>query len=48
MYTLGNILYAGGFLVTDILAENYGKKEAKLAVSLGFFMIATYHHADSN
>lgn len=40
--TLGNILYAGGFLVTDILAENYGKKEAKLAVSLGFFsLIAT-------
>lgn len=37
IFTLGNILYAGGFLVTDILAENYGKKEAKLAVSLGFF-----------
>lgn len=39
--TLGNILYAGGFLVTDILAENYGKEEAKKAVHLGFFsMIA--------
>ncbi|MBF1204062.1 MAG: VUT family protein, partial [Fusobacterium periodonticum] len=23
--TLGNILYAGGFLITDILSENYGK-----------------------
>lgn len=40
--TLGNILYAGGFLVTDILAENYGKKEAQLAVKIGFFsLIAT-------
>src|SRR3712207_2235524 len=39
--TLGNILYAGGFLVTDILSENYGKEDAKKAVHLGFFsMIA--------
>ncbi|MDK4492030.1 queuosine precursor transporter [Fusobacterium necrophorum] len=39
--TLGNILYAGAYLVTDILAENYGKEEAKKAVYLGFFsMIA--------
>src|SRR3712207_8347495 len=30
--TLGNILYAGGFLVTDILSENYGKEDAKKAV----------------
>lgn len=37
--TLGNILYAGGFLVTDILAENYGKKSAKKAVYLGFFSL---------
>lgn len=37
--TLGNILYAGGFLVTDILSENYGEKEAKKAVNLGFFSI---------
>src|SRR3712207_9306086 len=35
--TLGNILYAGAYLVTDILAENYGKEEAKKAVYLGFF-----------
>ncbi|MGL4392300.1 MAG: queuosine precursor transporter [Fusobacteriaceae bacterium] len=35
--TLGNILYAGGFLVTDILSENYGDKEAREAVKLGFF-----------
>lgn len=40
--TLGNILYAGGFLVTDILAENYGKKFAQKAVYIGFFsLIAT-------
>lgn len=40
--TLGNIMYAGGFLVTDILAENYGEEDAKKAVKLGFFsMIVT-------
>lgn len=37
--TLGNILYAGGFLVTDILAENYGKEYAKKAVRIGFFAL---------
>lgn len=37
--TLGNILYAGGFLVTDILAENYGKKHAQKAVYIGFFSL---------
>ena len=37
--TLGNILYAGGFLVTDILAENYGKKHAQRAVYIGFFSL---------
>ncbi|MGL4533655.1 MAG: queuosine precursor transporter [Fusobacteriaceae bacterium] len=40
--TLGNIMYAGGFLVTDILSENYGEKEAKTAIKIGFFtMIVT-------
>ena len=34
--TLGNIMYAGGFLVTDILSENYGEKDAKKAVKIGF------------
>lgn len=33
--TLGNILFASTFLVTDILSELYGKKEAKRAVYLG-------------
>lgn len=42
--TLGNILFASTFLVTDILSENYGKKEAQRAVYLGiatsvFFII---------
>ena len=37
--TLGNILYAGGFLVTDILSENYGKEDAKMAVKIGFFSL---------
>lgn len=34
--TLGNIVYASSFLVTDILSENYGKKDARKAVLIGF------------
>ena len=34
--TLGNIVYAGSFLATDILSENYGKKDASKAVAFGF------------
>jgi len=37
--TLGNIVYASSFLVTDILSENYGKKEAKKAVWIGFYSL---------
>lgn len=37
--TLGNIVYAGSFLVTDILNENHGKKEAGKAVGIGFFSL---------
>lgn len=33
--TLGNILFASTFLTTDILSENYGKKEANYAVKTG-------------
>ena len=33
--TLGNILFASTFLVTDILSELYGKKEAQKAVWFG-------------
>lgn len=34
--TLGNVLYAGVFLSTDILSECYGKKAAARGVRLGF------------
>ena len=37
--TLGNIAYAGSFLVTDILSENYGSRAARRAVSFGFLAI---------
>lgn len=33
--TLGNIMFASTFLVTDILSENHGKKAANKAVYLG-------------
>ena len=37
--TLGNIVYASSFLVTDILSENYGKKSASKAVMVGFLSL---------
>lgn len=37
--TLGNIVYASSFLVTDILSENYGKRDARHAVAIGFVAI---------
>ncbi len=37
--TLGNIVYATSFLVTDILSENYCKKDAARAVGIGFFSL---------
>lgn len=33
--TLGNVLFASTFLVTDILSENHGALEAKKAVNMG-------------
>jgi uncharacterized integral membrane protein (TIGR00697 family) len=39
--TLGNIVYASSFLVTDILSENYGRKEANRAVSIGFVALVS-------
>lgn len=39
--TLGNIVYASSFLVTDILSENYGRKEANRAVAVGFASLIT-------
>lgn len=39
--TLGNIVYAGSFLATDILSERYGKAAARRGVGVGFFAIVT-------
>ena len=36
---LGNVIYASLFLVTDILNENYSKKEAQKSVWIGFFVL---------
>lgn len=33
--TLGNILFASNFLATDILSENFGKRQANLGVLIG-------------
>jgi queuosine precursor transporter len=38
---MGNILYSTTFLTTDIISENYGKKEAQKAVWIGFFILVT-------
>ncbi len=35
----GNIIYSSIYLVSDILNENYGKKEARKAVWIGFFVL---------
>ncbi len=40
--TLGNILFASTFLVTDILSEMEGKKAANRAVLLGFVSSAVF------
>ena len=40
--TLGNVLFASTFLVTDILSEMYGKKEADKAVILGIVSSAVF------
>ena len=36
--TLGNTMFSGIFLATDLLSEKYGVKAAKTAVWIGFFM----------
>ena len=56
--TLGNVLFAATFLITDILSENAGKKAANKAVYVGvfasvFFMLLTaswmlYRPSDSD
>ena len=39
--TLGNILFAATFLVTDILSELYGKETSKRAVNIGIITSLT-------
>jgi len=36
---MGNIIYASIFLVTDIINEVYGQKDAKKAIWIGFFVL---------
>jgi uncharacterized integral membrane protein (TIGR00697 family) len=36
---MGNVIYSSLFLVTDILNENYSKKDAQKAVWIGFFVL---------
>lgn len=38
--TLGNVLFASTFLITDILSENEGKAQANKAVNIGIFASA--------
>ena len=40
--TAGNVLYASTFLVTDILSEKYGKKEAAKAVAYSFTIMVLW------
>lgn len=37
--TLGNIAYSSIFLISDLLTENYGKKEAKKIIGIGFLTL---------
>ena len=40
--TAGNVLYASTFLVTDILSEKYGKKDAAKAVAYSFSIMVLW------
>ena len=40
--TLGNVMFASSFLVTDIISENFGKKEANHAVNLGIAVLFSF------
>lgn len=40
--TLGNVLFSASFLITDILSENEGKKEAARAANLGIFITVLF------
>ena len=40
--TLGNVLFASNFLVTDILTECYGEKEAKKGIKYAIFSVILF------
>ena len=40
--TLGNVMFASSFLVTDIISENIGKKEADSAVNMGIAVLVAF------
>lgn len=40
--TLGNVLFAASFLITDILSENEGKQDADRAANLGIFITVLF------
>ncbi len=40
--TLGNVMFASTFLVTDIISELYGKKEAKKVVHIGIYVALSF------
>ena len=40
--TLGNVMFASSFLVTDIISESFGKKEANSAVNLGIASLIAF------
>ena len=40
--TLGNVLFGASFLITDILSENEGKKDADRAANLGIFITVLF------
>ena len=40
--TLGNVLFAASFLITDILSENESKKDASRAANLGIFITVLF------
>lgn len=40
--TLGNVLFASNFLVTDILTECYGEKEAKKGIKFAIFSVIMF------
>ena len=44
--TLGNTMFSGIFLATDLLSEKYGKKAAMTAVFIGFFYAIIFFSGD--